>query len=97
MINHYVMFRLEDNRALTAEAAIKFKNAIEALVFQIPELIEASVGINENPAEKWTLVLSSKVETWEALAAYAAHPAHLAAVALIKPLIAERAAVDFVS
>lgn len=91
------MFRLEGDTAAIAEAAVKFKNAIEALVFQIPELIEASVGINENPAEKWTLVLSSKVESWENLALYAGHPAHLAAVALIKPLIAERAAVDFLS
>jgi len=97
MINHYVMFRLKGEPAAVAEAALKFKEAIEALVFTIPQLVEASVGINENPAEKWTMVLSSKVESWQHLALYASHPAHLAAVALIKPLIEERAAVDFVS
>ena len=43
------------------------------------------------------MVLRSKVESWDDLAAYAGHPAHLAAVALIKPMIAERAAVDFLS
>ena len=45
----------------------------------------------------WTMVLESKVESWENLAVYAEHPSHRAAVALIKPLLAERAAVDFVS
>ena len=97
MINHYVMFRLQGDPAVIAETAIRFKNAIEALVFTIPELVDASVGINENPSEMWTMVLESKVESWENLAVYAEHPSHRAAVALINPLLAERAAVDFVS
>ncbi len=97
MINHIVMFRLEGEGPEVAQAALRFKDAIEALVFQIPQLVEASVGINANPAEKWSMVLQSKVESWDDLAAYAGHPAHLAAVALIKPMIAERAAVDFLS
>ncbi len=96
MINHIVMFRLQGDGPQVAEAAMKFKDAIEALVFQIPELVEATVGINANPAEKWTLVLQSKVESWENLAVYAGHPAHVAAVGFIKPLIAERAAVDYI-
>ncbi len=96
MINHIVMFRLQGDGPQVAEAAMKFKDAIEALVFQIPELVEATVGINANPAEKWTLVLQSKVESWENLAVYAGHPAHVAAVGIIKPLIAERAAVDYI-
>jgi len=97
MINHIVMFRLQGDEIEVARAALSFKEAIEALVFTIPDLIEASVGINSNPAEKWTLALTSKVESWEALAAYASHPDHLKAVAIIKPLIAERACVDFES
>lgn len=97
MINHIVMFRLEGDGPATADAALRFKDAIEALVFQIPALVEATVGINANPNEKWTLVLSSKVETWEALAEYAGHKAHLDAVAIIKPYIAERACVDFIN
>lgn len=97
MVNHIVMFRLEGDAATVARAALGFKDAIEALVFTIPFLVEASVGINSNPAEKWTLALTSKVESWEALAAYATHPDHLKAVAVIKPLIAERACVDFES
>lgn len=97
MINHIVMFRLQGDAPKVAEAALSFKEAIEALVFTIPDLVEASVGINGNPAEKWTLALTSKVESWEALAAYASHPDHLKAVAIIKPLIAERACVDFES
>ncbi len=96
MINHIVMFRLEGEGPEVAQAALRFKDAIEALVFQIPQLVEASVGINANPAEV-DHGAQSKVESWDDLAAYAGHPAHLAAVALIKPMIAERAAVDFLS
>lgn len=97
MVNHIVMFRLQGDEVKVARAALSFKEAIEALVFTITDLVEASVGINGNPAEKWTLALTSKVESWEALAAYASHPDHLKAVAIIKPLIAERACVDFES
>lgn len=96
-VNHYVMFRLQGDRPEVTAAAIRFKEAIEALVFRIPELIEASVSLNENPAESWTMILMSKVASWDDLALYAAHPAHQGAVDIIRPMIAARAAVDYVS
>lgn len=88
------MFRLEGQG--TAEAAARFKDAIEALPAQIPQLVSAEVGINDDPdAGNWTIVLTATCADYADLAAYAAHPAHLACVAIIKPLLAARACVDY--
>ena len=94
MIKHIVMFRLEGQG--TAEVAARFKEAIEALPAQIPQLVSAEVGINDGPdAGNWTIVLTATCADYADLAAYAAHPAHLACVAIIKPLLAARACVDY--
>lgn len=88
------MFRLEGQG--TAEAASRFKEAIEALPVQIPQLVSAEVGINDGPdAGNWTVVLTATCADYADLAAYAGHPAHLACVAIIKPLLAARACVDY--
>lgn len=94
MIKHIVMFRLEGQG--TAEAAGRFKDAIEALPSQIPQLLSAEVGINDGPdAGNWTIVLTATCDNYADLAVYAAHPAHLDCVAIIKPLVAARACVDY--
>ena len=94
MIKHIVMFRLEGQG--TAEGAARFKEAIEALPAQIPQLVSAEVGINDGPdAGNWTIVLTATCADYADLAAYAAHPAHLACVTIIKPLLAARACVDY--
>lgn len=88
------MFRLEGQG--TADAACRFKEAIEALPAQIPELLSAEVGVNDGTdAGNWTIVLTATCADYAALAAYAGHPAHLACVAIIKPLLAARACVDY--
>ena len=89
------MFKLDGDAPVRRELAIRFKEAIEALPFQIPELVDAVVNINENADEQWDMVLTARVNTWPELPVYAAHPAHLAAVAIIKPALAGRACVDF--
>lgn len=95
MINHIVMFKLDGDAPSRRELAIKFKNAIEALPFQIEELVDIRVDLNENAAEQWDMVLTAHVETWEQLPVYASNPAHVACVELIKPRLAGRACVDF--
>lgn len=94
MIKHIVMFRLEGQG--TAEAASRFKEAIEALPAQIHQLVSAEVGINDgSDAGNWTIVLTAICTNYADLATYAKHPAHLACVAIIKPLLAARACVDY--
>lgn len=54
------------------------------------------VGINENPAEEWDVVLTATVPSMADVQTYARHPAHVAAAAIIAPLKAARACVDYI-
>lgn len=88
------MFRLEGEGK--AEACRRFKDAIEALPAVIPELESAEVGIDTGAVQgNWDIVLTAICADAEALAAYSVHPAHLACVAIIKPLLAGRVCVDY--
>lgn len=83
MVKHIVIFRLTGTADERRELAEKFKNALEALPEQIDVLQSIEVGINVNPAEDWDVVLTALVPTMEDVARYAAHPAHVAAAAII--------------
>lgn len=94
MIKHIVMFRLDGKGK--EEAARRFKEAIEALPAVIPQLKSAEVGIDQNVIDgNWDIVLTAECLNGEDLATYSAHPAHLDCVAIIKPLLAGRACVDY--
>lgn len=93
MVRHIVMFKLGGVDA--EKAALSFKSALEALPAQIPCLRSMEVGINQNLAEKWTLVLTATLDSMADVDVYAKHPAHLAAAALISDCKIDRACVDF--
>lgn len=93
MVRHIVMFKLGGVNA--EKAALSFKSALEALPAQIPCLRSMEVGINQNLAEKWTLVLTATLDSMADVDVYAKHPAHLAAAALISDCKIDRACVDF--
>ena len=95
MIKHIVTFKLKGTSEQRREASEKFRDALLALPAQIPVLRAMEVGINENPAESWDVVLTATVDTMEDVAVYANHPAHIAAAAIIAPFKEERACVDF--
>lgn len=89
------MFKLEGDSAVVAKAAADFKAGLEALPAQIAELKSMEVAVdNSGIAGNWTVTLTALCDNFDALKAYAGHPAHLACVAIIKPLIAARACVD---
>lgn len=95
MIRHIVTFSfygsVEERRAVSE----KFRDALIVLPDRIPQLKSIEVGINENPAEEWDLVLVATADSLADVAAYSAHPAHLAAVEIIAPHKKARACVDF--
>lgn len=96
MVKHIVMFRLDADERTKKELAERFKTAIEALPGRIDGLVSAEIGINDGPAQgNWNIVLTSVCRDYPALAAYANHPDHLACVAIIKPVLAGRACVDY--
>lgn len=97
MVTHIVMFRLRGDEKIRRETAEKFKLALDSLMGVIPELKSMEVGVNDNAAEQWDVVLTTTFDDWAGLNAYATHPDHLAAAAIIAPVKAERACVDYLS
>lgn len=95
MVKHIVTFKFKGSDEERNAVAQKFAEALRALPAQIAELKSIEVGINENPKETWDLVLTATAETLEDVAVYSAHPAHVAAVAIIAPYKDQRACVDY--
>ncbi len=95
MVKHIVTFKFSGTDEERSAASKRFKEALMALPDQIECLESMEVGINENPAESWDLVLTAIVPTMADVAVYAAHPAHVAAAGLVKPQIVSRACVDY--
>ena len=95
MVKHIVTFKFSGTETERREACDRFAAALMALPEQIDCLESMEVGINENPAESWDLVLTAVVPTMADVPVYAQHPAHVAAAALVKPQIEGRACVDY--
>lgn len=95
MIKHIVTFKFSGTDAERKAASERFATALRALPSQIECLQSMEVGINENPAESWDLVLTAVVPMMADVEVYAKHPAHVAAAGLVKPQIASRACVDY--
>ncbi len=95
MVKHIVTFKLKGSDEERRDAALRFKAALEALPAQIDVLHSIEVGINENPAETWDVVLTAIVDTLADVDIYAKHPAHVAAAGIIAGSKESRACVDY--
>lgn len=95
MVKHIVAFKLKGTAEARLAAAKRFKAALEALPEQIDVLKSIEVGLNENPAESWDVVLTAVVDKMEDVEVYAKHPAHVAAAALLVECKESRACVDY--
>lgn len=95
MTKHIVTFKLTGTAEERREVAERFAEALRALPEQIDVLESIEVGINENPAEDWDVVLTAIVPTMQDVERYATHPAHVAAAALLAGHKAARACVDY--
>lgn len=97
MVKHIVLFKLKET--LPQEEKMKvmnnFKVAIEALPASIPFIRKVFVGLNVNPAEAWDICLESEFDTLEDVKAYAVHPNHVAAAAILKDAKQDRACADY--
>lgn len=96
MVKHIVCFKLNGTPAQRLDTASRFKDALLALPGQISVLKSIEVGINANPGESWDVVLTAVVPSMADVDVYAKHPAHVAAAAIIAPLKADRACVDYI-
>lgn len=96
MVKHIVTFKLTGSPSERLEISEAFKVALLQLPETIDVLQSIEVGINQNPAESWDVVLTAVVERMEDVAIYAAHPAHVAAASLLSGHKADRACVDYI-
>lgn len=95
MVKHIVTFKFKGDAATRREYAEKFRDALMELPAKIDCLESMEVGINENAAEDWDLVLTAIVPALEDVAVYSKHPDHVAAAAIIAPVKDSRACVDY--
>ncbi len=96
MVKHIVTFKLTGTPEERREVAQRFKDALLALPAVIDVLQDMEVGINENPAESWDVVLTATVPTMADVETYAKHPAHVAAAGILAGHKADRACVDYI-
>lgn len=96
MVKHIVTFQLQGTPEERREVAGKFAEALMALPEQIEILESMEVGLNENPAEDWDVVLTAIVPTMADVPTYANHPAHVAAAGLLAGHKKARACVDYI-
>lgn len=95
MVKHIVTFKLTGTDDERRAVARQFKDALDRLPSQIDVLRSIEVGINENPAESWDVVLTAVVDKMSDVDVYAKHPAHVAAASLLAGHKADRACVDY--
>ncbi len=96
MVKHIVTFKLKGTPEERKAYCEDFKAALLALPEEVPVLRSIEVGINENPAESWDIVLTAVVDTMADVEIYSKHPAHVAAAAIISEVKQDRACVDYV-
>lgn len=96
-IRHIVMWKLgAQDPAEKLQQAEELRGVLEALHGVVPTL--RSITVRPNAlfvGANFDVVLDSTFDDAEGLAAYAAHPAHLAAGELVKKYSVERSAVDY--
>ena len=95
MVKHIVTFKLTGTAEERKNVAEAFKKALMELPEKIDVLESMEVGINENPAEDWDVVLTAVVPTMADVQRYATHPAHVAAAGLLAGHKGSRACVDY--
>jgi len=95
-IRHIVLWKLATEDATEkAQQTEEIRVALEALIEEIPQVQGLSVRPNVlHHGENYDVVLDSFFENADGLAAYASHPAHVRAGAVVKQYAQSRAAVD---
>lgn len=99
MVKHIILWTLKSDYSEEQKASIKadIKAGLEGLLGQVPGLVEVHVYTDGRLASSnCDLMLDTTLESPEALAAYAVHPAHVeVANGRVRPHTAQRVCLDF--
>ncbi len=94
MIKHIVMWKFKDE---VAEAdKLEMKRQLESLKGVVPSLVDIEIGMDVvGTGASKDMVLCALFHSLSDLQAYADHPEHRKVVEFVKPLVCERAVVDY--
>lgn len=98
MLKHIVLWKMKEGveGRTRQESALKFKQMLEALPAQIPQILQFEVGIPMDEGDTIAdISLYSAFKDAASLKAYQEHPEHLKVIAYAKTVIAERRVVDY--
>ncbi|ARJ04386.1 hypothetical protein GCM10010988_31520 [Cnuibacter physcomitrellae] len=96
MIRHVVAWKLATTDPAQKEVdAARIVAELSALVGVVDSIRSLQVGANMAYADRnWDVVLVGDFDDLAGLEAYQEHPSHVAAAAVVRSLVAERASVD---
>lgn len=98
MVKHIILWKLKEELSEKQKATVKaeIKEGLEGLAGKVPGLLDIKVNINPLPSSNMDLMLDSTLESFDALKAYAVHPAHVAvADGKVRPYTCGRYCLDF--
>lgn len=98
MVKHIILWKLKEELSEEQKATVKaeIKEGLEGLAGKVPGLLDIKVNINPLPSSNMDLMLDSTLESFDALKAYAVHPAHVAvADGKVRPYTCGRYCLDF--
>ena len=96
MVKHVILWKLKPEYNTDAIKA-DMKETLEALVGVVPGLISLHIQTTALGTSNVDVMLDSTLESPDALAVYAKHPAHvLAADTKVRPFTESRACMDFI-
>lgn len=97
MLRHIITWKLAaEDISAKLENSETIAAALQGLVPLIPEIRSLTVASNVvSLGANWDLVLVADYDDEAALRTYIDHPEHQRVVGIIRPLVAQRAAVDF--
>jgi hypothetical protein len=94
MIKHVVMWKFKDE--VSEADKLEMKRQLESLKGVVPALLQIEIGMDIVGKEvSKDMVLTTLFNSLSDLQSYADDPAHLKVVEFVKPLVAERAVVDY--
>lgn len=98
MVKHVIIWNLKESFSAEEKENIKagIKSSLEALMGQIPGLIEIKVNINPLPSSNGEVILDSTFDSEASLKGYAVHPKHVeVADTKVRPFTASRVCMDY--
>lgn len=95
MIKHIILWKLKDEFN-TDKVKSDIKTNLEALVGEIPGLIQLKVNINAMASSNVDVMLDSSFDDEEAYKTYINHPSHIyVADTFVRPFTEVRSCIDF--